>query len=149
MFGNHVRNPRRGRVSRTWQWYIHIRVSRWVRKPRDIYILSVVAIWMLTSGIACVLPEGQLAAEHSECCREMNGECHSMPFSESCCTIQTQQDHVTTAAQQQSFKPNIIATPLILGEQPARLCFGETSVTVLHIHSPPKLTAISPTILRI
>ena len=116
---------------------------------RKIVALGALLFWTTTPGMACLLPGGQLAEEHSECCRSMDGECDQMPFSESCCDTVVQVSHVSLPVEAVIAAPDLDCAwlPAVVATAPASshpLHAGESAS-----HSPPVTTPELRSILRV
>ena len=59
----------------------------------------VIAIWVLTPDVVCLLPGVDLTMDEHECCKRMAGECDMVPMPElhKCCQTVTAENAVISA----------------------------------------------------
>src|SRR5579871_137374 len=81
--------------------------AKMLRLTAKFAIFGLVAIILVPSVMACVLPASSLSAEERACCREMAGNCGEMdmPSSHSCCKTLPAPELATVAKA--PFNPSI------------------------------------------
>ena len=115
--------------------------------------VTLIALWMLTPDVLCLLPGVTLTVDEHECCERMGGQCGRVPMPDvhKCCQTVTPSNAVITAKADPY--PGLQAAPVASINTAADLerLFSSSSHALhsLTTISPPSAFHSSPDVLRI
>jgi len=110
-------------------------------------------LMLLLAGpvMACMLPDTQLTAEESACCKKMAGQCADvgMDSSHSCCVKVLRPQDQLMAASHKSVQIHLESVALVAHPYLRSVASIWSSPLLALVHSPPGSPPSSTTILRI
>ena len=121
--------------------------------PSRLIAAVLVAMWLLTPEVLCLLPGVALTMDEHECCERMAGQCGRVPMPDlhKCCQTVTPANAVITTKAAEHREPQIDTVSLIhsTADDARDLTAFNHGLHSLTTNSPPPVFHTSPDVLRI